>query len=92
MKLSLVLAACLLAAGCAAPTGDAAEEETGASTDAITDVNHSKVKRQSTKRTFGSPRRLATSAVETKSSGRAKPATSRLYAGMSLVAGCCAAI
>ena len=58
MKLALVrpspLAALLLSAGvafgagCAAPSGDAGEDEdTGASTDAITDVNHSKVKRQS---------------------------------------------
>ena len=56
MKLDLVrrplLAALLatgftLAAGCAAPADEAGDDDVGASTDAITDVNHSKVKRQS---------------------------------------------
>jgi hypothetical protein len=56
MKLSLVRQSLLamllvsgatLATGCAVTADDAGDEETAASTDAITDVNHSKVKRQS---------------------------------------------
>jgi hypothetical protein len=43
---ALLAAGPALAAGCAAPA-DEVEEETGASTDAITDVNNSRVKRQS---------------------------------------------
>ena len=46
--LALLLAAgCTLAAGCAVAADDAGNDEVGASTDEITDVNHSKVKRQS---------------------------------------------
>ncbi len=44
---ALLSAGFMLATGCTAPADDAGDEDTGASTDAITDVNHSAVKRQS---------------------------------------------
>lgn len=44
---ALFAAGATLAAGCSVAADDAEDDETGASTDAITDVNHSRVKRQS---------------------------------------------